>query len=474
MAAPLADPRLFADATELAHRIQTGTSSVADVLHTHMDRLQAVQPELNAATDCLTDRIQQAADTRPTGPWAGVPISVKETYGLKGEPLTAGSKRAPTLHPEEDAVLVQRMEAQGAVVCARGNISEFAMTHETENLLYGRTRNPLNPDRGPGGSSGGDAALVASGAVAVGFGSDLGGSVRYPAHCCGIVGFKPASGEIDDTGTWPLIDAEPPEPLLADSMLALGPLARSVRDVRTAYTWTANRSLPDAPPLDSLRLIAPADFTMTARERLIPAAVDYSRRQLEAAGLAHTPMRLPDAGALYQAYLTVVVRDYAGFLYEALTTRNGEALSWTREAWRQMRNRPTVHWYLFRLLASMHALRPSAQAGWNAEAEIRQARRTIRTQLGDDGILLLPTNGALAMPPGEAAAYMARPGIRGLFTPTIYPNVLNLPAISIPAWTHQDARSGLVPGIQLISAPGNEAALFAVAEALEARLHDGP
>lgn len=474
MDAPLADPRLFPDATALARRIQAGETTVPAVLDTHRERLRAVQPTLNAATACLTDRMQRAAEDPPDGPWAGVPISVKETYGLAGEPLTAGSKRAPTLHPEADAALVKRMTAQGAVVCARGNIPEFAMTHETDNLLYGRTRNPLNPERSPGGSSGGDAALVASGAVAVGFGSDLGGSVRYPAQCCGIVGFKPVSGEVDDTGTWPLIDADPPEPLLADSMLALGPLARSVRDVRAAYAWTAGRSLPDPPSLDTLRLIVPADFTMTARERLVPAAVDYSRRQLEAEGMAATRMRLPDAGALYEAYLTVVVRDYAHFLYDALTTRNGEALSWTREAWRQLRNRPTVHWYLFRLLAAMHALAPSAQAGWNADAEIRQARRTIRDRLGDDGILLLPTSGALAMRPGEAAAYMARPGIRGLFTPTIYPNVLNLPAISVPAWTHQDARSGLVPGIQLVAAPGNEAALFAAAEALEARLHDGP
>ncbi|MES3630966.1 MAG: amidase [Longimonas sp.] len=474
MASPLADPRMFPDATELAERVQTGKTTVPELLQTHVERLKAVQPALNAATDCLTDRIQRAIETPPEGPWAGIPVSVKETYGLKGEPLTAGSKRAPTLHPDEDAALVKQITSVGGVICARGNIPEFAMTHETENLLYGRTHNPLNPDRSPGGSSGGDAALVASGAVAVGFGSDLGGSVRHPAHCCGIVGFKPASGDIDDTGTWPLIDEEPPEPLLADSMLALGPLTRSVRDAKQAYEWARGRSLSEAPPLDTLRLVKPADFTMTARERLIPAAVDYSRRQLEQAGLRSAPMRLPDAGALYQAYLTVVVRDYATFLYDSLTTRDGKALSWARESWRQLRKRPTVHWYLFRLLAAMHALRPDAQAGWAAEAEIQQARRTIRDQLGDNGIVLLPTNGTLAMKPGDAATYMSRPGIRGLFTPTIYPNVLNLPAITVPAWTHQDARTGLVPGVQLIAAPGSEAALFAAAEALESHLRDMP
>ena len=474
MAASIADPRLFPDATDLSASRDAGDLTIPDMLRTHKERIHDMQPVLNAATDCLHTRIDRAIDAPPDGPWAGIPISVKETFGLQGEPVTAGSKRAPHKTPSTDATLVQRLTEAGAVVCARGNIPEFAMTHETENLLYGATRNPLNTGRSPGGSSGGDAALVASGAVAVGFGSDLGGSIRHPAHCCGIVGFKPASEDIDSTGTWPLLDEDPPKPLFADSMLALGPLARSVRDARQAYAFAANRTLPDPPALEDARLLTPVDFTINARSRLIPAAVDYSRRQLEAQGLQHQPVRVPDAGSLYQAYLTIVIRDYSTFLYEALTTEDGTRLSWTRESWRQWRNRPTVHWYLFRLLAGMRAMQPSAQAGWSAEAEIRQARRDIRTVLADDGVMVLPTNGALAMEPGEAAAYMARPGIRGLFTPTIYPNVLNLPALSLPAWTHQDARTGLVPGVQLICAPGSEALLFAAAEAIEPTLREGP
>lgn len=465
MASPLTDPRQFADATALAESIATGDLSAEGLVHRHLDRLDRFAPTLNAAVQVFrTDALDRAA--RPLdGPLAGIPVSVKETFGIAGEDVTAGSLRAPASTAPADAAVVQRLEAAGAIVLARGNVPEFAMTHDTANLRYGASRNPLNPDRSPGGSSGGDAALVASGSVAAGVGSDLGGSIRYPAHCCGLVGFKPASKTIPAEGTW-----DPrPDPTVerfADSMLAFGPITRSVRDARLLYEILSGRTVGDGPHVKDLRLVVPVDFRMTLRPA-VQRALDAAQQALATQGVHVSAVRLPDAGRVYRDFVNVLIHDYGDVLTNHLTTADGERLSFPLEFWRQMRGEPTVHKYLFRLLLGMQVIRPSAAAAQQSVVRLKQFRRDVRRVLGPSGLLLLPTNGALAMRPGRAAAYMARPGVRPLFTPTSYPNALDLPAISVPAWSARDASTGLVPGLQLACAPGAEAALFEGARVLE-------
>ena len=138
-------------------------------------------------------------------PLFGLPCSVKETFAIAGEPLTAGSMRMTPQVPTEDARIVRRLKEAGAIVMARSNVPEFAMTAESVNPRYGRTRNPLDVDRVAGGSSGGEGALVGSGASVFGVGSDILGSIRIPAAFCGVVGFKPHSGAVDQSGTWPVV-----------------------------------------------------------------------------------------------------------------------------------------------------------------------------------------------------------------------------------------------------------------------------
>jgi aspartyl-tRNA(Asn)/glutamyl-tRNA(Gln) amidotransferase subunit A/fatty acid amide hydrolase 2 len=341
------------------------------------------------------------------------------------------------------------------------------MTHETVNLRFGTTRNPLDPSRIPGGSSGGDAALVASGGTALGMGSDLGGSIRYPAHCCGIVGFKPASGRIDPTGTWPPREPDAPE-LFADTMMSLGPITRSVRDARRVYEIVADAPVPTS-PVETPRLLVPSGFEQTLRHNTIPAALTDARSALARSGAEVEPTgKVPDAARVYADFLNVIIRDYNRFFWDGLQTADGEALSVPGELFRQARGKPTVHWHFFRLLLGMQVIRPSDAAATASQTRLIRDRRRMRELLGEDGLLLLPTNGALAMKHGRAAAYMARPGPRRLFTPTIFVNAMNLPAISVPVWTQRDRRTGLVPGVQLVCAPGAEDLLFRAAATLEA------
>ncbi len=462
------DPRQFPDATDLARSIAAGARSATAVVDEHLRRIHAQHGTLNAAIDTFDEDAREQADAQAAtgGPLAGVPISVKETYGIAGEPVTAGSLRAPTHIPQKDAVAVQRLKDAGAVILARGNVPEFAMTHETTNLRYGTTRNPLAPNRIPGGSSGGDAALVASGGTAFGMGSDLGGSIRYPAHCCGIVGFKPASGRIDTDGTWPPRAPGTPD-LFADSMMSLGPITRSVRDARLVYSIVADDPIPPS-PVEHPRILTPSGFQQEIRDRVIEDAVRSATSAMHAAGASVESTPLPDAAQVYHDFLNVIIRDYNRFFWRGMVTESGERLRVAPELWRQARGRPTVDWHFFRLLVGMQLIRPSREAGNQSQARLLRDRRRMRDRLGDDGLLLLPTNGALAMEHGEAAAYMARPGVRPVFTPTIFINAMNLPAISIPAWTHRDPGTGLVPGVQLACAPGAEDLLFRTAQTLEA------
>ena len=463
MSAALADPRSFLDGVALRSDLGIGMRSVEQVVEAYIEQLDRLHPALNAATQIFHDEARAKATYTDTGVLGGLPISVKETLGITGTTVTAGSARMPEWRVEDDAAVVQRLREAGAIILARGNLSEFGMVHEADNLVFGRTNNPLNPERSPGGSSGGDAALVASGSVVFGIGTDIGGSIRYPAHCCGVVGFKPASEAVDKTRTWP----PEREETFSDSMLAIGPITRSVRDARLVYEVIADDGLPRTERTTSTRLVVPDDFAMKTREAVIDRAYERAQAGLVDAGLEQERRSVPDAAQAFRNYITVLIDDYEQPIRKGLTTEDGKTFSISREGFRHLTGRPTVHKYLYRLLALMPLVRPSAATAAHAREEIRETRAAIRDVLGTDGVLLVPANGALAMPHGDAAAYMARPGVRSLFTPTIYANVLNLPAITVPAWTDRDPETGLVPGIMLCSAPGAEARLLDAAEALE-------
>ncbi|MEJ2515907.1 MAG: amidase, partial [Gammaproteobacteria bacterium] len=274
----MSDSRTLPDATELLRRLRAGEVSAAALVEEHLARLAGTHDRINAATEVLADEArEQAAAPRP-GPLSGLPVSVKEVFAMRGREVTVGSERMPPTLCTVDAAVVARLRAAGAVIIARGNVPELSMAGETDNPRFGLTRNPLDPERTAGGSSGGDAALVASGCVAAGIGSDILGSIRIPSAFCGLVGFKPASGAVDKTGGWPAFAGA------ADDWLAAGPIARSVRDVRQIYDVIARRPLPAAGNPGRARLFFPDDFPMRFLDPVIGEAVEAGRRGLLAAG----------------------------------------------------------------------------------------------------------------------------------------------------------------------------------------------
>ncbi len=238
-------------ATKLAEMIRKGEVSSVEVVESHLRRIEAVNPSVNAITTVLTDSALESAkkaDANPgTGPLHGVPFTVKENIDCVGSATTQGVAAFAEAMPPRDAPVVERMKAAGAIPIARTNLPEFGLRISTDNPLRGRTLNPWDPTRVAGGSSGGEGSALASGMSPIGLGNDIGGSVRNPAYCCGVIGLKPTTGRI------PHASSLPPEGagLSSQLMLVQGPIVRHVEDARLGLEVLSGRDVRDPISVDA-------------------------------------------------------------------------------------------------------------------------------------------------------------------------------------------------------------------------------
>lgn len=238
-------------AGELAALIRAGEVSSREVVRAHLDRIEQVNPIVNAVTVTLAESALAVADAADAaldddrGPLHGVPFSIKENIDCVGSPTTNGVPALAELLPERDAVIVERMKRAGAIPVARTNMPEMGVRLDTDNPLRGRTRNPWNGDLTPGGSSGGEAAALATGMTPLGLGNDIGGSLRNPAYCCGVASLKPTVGRV------PLATVNLADFGVANAFLTDGPMARSVADLRLGLSILAGRDRSDPQSVDA-------------------------------------------------------------------------------------------------------------------------------------------------------------------------------------------------------------------------------
>ena len=221
-----------ASATELLGDIREGRRSSVEVVRAVLERIDAVNPAINAVVQLVPDAVEDAAKADDEqrhgisrGPLHGLPFTIKDSFDTAGLVTTVGSVGWRDRVPERDATVVARLKAAGAILVGKTNTPEFTWSDETDNDVYGRTSNPYDLARTPGGSSGGAAAIVAAGAVPFDVGSDTGDSIRQPAHVCGLAGIKPTSGRVPRTGHWPDFRG------LFQAFTQLGPIARRVEDL---------------------------------------------------------------------------------------------------------------------------------------------------------------------------------------------------------------------------------------------------
>jgi Asp-tRNA(Asn)/Glu-tRNA(Gln) amidotransferase A subunit family amidase len=437
--------------------------SPVEVVTAHIQRVQNLQPRLNAFVhfdaESALARARQAEAALTSGedlpPLAGIPLTVKSCIDVAGWPCPAGSLLRKDHVPSKDAPLVARLEAAGAVLLGNTNTPEFLMAYETDNRLNGKTCNPWNLEYSAGGSSGGEAAAIASGCSMGGVGSDGGGSIRTPAHFSGICGLKPTPGRIPATGHFP------PGAGAMSWLGVVGPMARTVADLRALFTVLAGPDPGDAQssplPVRSIRpdelrgprigVLENAELGRATPETLL--AIRSAAQHLCDLGYRVEPIaleRLDRALELWWFFFGPVI----GGLIRQSTLGKESLLS------------PTLQKYLAAATADVPF---TLEAFIAACAERDMLRASLLRQLTHVPVLLSPVSTEPAFRHGEGNYH---PGESHSYRDTMrfcqWLNLAGFPGLSLPFGR---SSNGLPINVQLIGRPHEEELLLAVAETLE-------
>ena len=305
-------PELWQEsATSLAQLIRSGQTSSREVVLAHLARIDAVNGAVNAVVEVRADEVLAEADAadaaqragEPLGALHGVPFSVKTNLDVAGYPTSEGSVALKDFMASTDAPIVEKMRGAGAVVLARTNMPDLGLRINAESSLYGSTHNPWRHGRTAGGSSGGEAAAIASGMSPIGLGNDIGGSLRNPAYCCGITSIKPSRGRIAQGNPSAVIEMA----VNAQVMLADGVLARHVGDVRRGLEVVMGAHRGDPQTIDvplegrpvSKRVALVAEPLGGETDKDVAEGVRVAGRALEAAGYEVEEVEPP---LLFDAY----------------------------------------------------------------------------------------------------------------------------------------------------------------------------
>ena len=312
-------------AMEIAREIASGAISAREVLEAHIARIEEINPKLNAVVVKLYERARKEADNADAarahgealGPLHGVPLTVKESFDVEGTPTTMGMGERAGHLATKDAPLVKRLRNAGGIILCKTNVPQMLFFNESDNPVYGRTNNPWNERRAPGGSSGGEAAIIAAGGAPLGLGSDIGGSIRLPSHACGIQVFKPTSGRLTMVGHSAVFAGQ--EAILAQP----GPMARSVSDLILAMKILCapgqeafDPSIPPVPlrdpaqvKIETLRVAMYTDNGFFTPSPALRRAVREAAETLRARGAVVEEWMPPDMAEASRIYLGLLFAD---------------------------------------------------------------------------------------------------------------------------------------------------------------------
>jgi Asp-tRNA(Asn)/Glu-tRNA(Gln) amidotransferase A subunit family amidase len=472
-------------ACEIALQIRRKEISPVEVAQSHLDRIERVNPKLNAFVDYKPEvvlaqaraaeeallRTNRLNDKDELGPLHGVPLSIKSSIDVAGHLCEAGSRLRAGYVAAEDAPLVARLRAAGAVILGVTNTPELLMAWETDNLLYGQTKNPWDLSRTAGGSSGGEAAAIAAGLSAGGVGSDGGGSIRVPAHFCGICGLKPTPGRIPSSGHFP--KAGGPFALIG----VVGPMARTVGDLQILFEVMAgpDDGDPCAAPVvirkavgkdareihesvvDAIPVGFFADDGRTPVTEETRSAVEHAASILMSCGFRVEPFRpegLEEARQLWWEFF-----GRAGgmmlepMIHEAMSTLRG----------RESELSPLICEFLGWTKAAPAHTGESLLAAWMGRDAVREK---ILLQMRNYPVLICPVAAIPAFLHGEREWQVEGKTVKYLdaWSYCEWFSLLGFPAVVVPMGYSE---LGMPVGVQIVGRPWEEELVLAVAAKLE-------
>ena len=424
--------------------------SPVEVVDAHLAQIERHNPALNAFVMQFPSEARALAIEAERGglegPLRGIPLTIKDSFDIRDLPTLCGTRfrldhRAPT-----DSVAVARLRAAGAIFLGKTNCPEFLMNYETDNHITGRTNNPWNVDHTAGGSSGGEAAAIAAFCSAGGMGSDGGGSIRVPAHFCGIAGLKPTPGRVPAAGHFPEISH--PGGLLG----VAGPMARTVEDIRLLFEIVAGYDPADPfsapvplrkPELGGLRIglvesVSGAPVTEECRN-----AVHKAARLLTGAGFIVEPVSLSDIEQACRLWWFFFGEVSSEFTRETVEGRESDA-----------------HWTGVELMKMVTLPAPITGKTMVENLGRRDRLRTsLFASMQKTPVLLTPACGVAAFPHQERGM-----GLLDVMSQATPFNLFGMPALAVPV---DVTPAGLPVGVQLAGMPYSEELLLAVGERLE-------
>jgi Asp-tRNA(Asn)/Glu-tRNA(Gln) amidotransferase A subunit family amidase len=450
----------FPTLDQIAEGIRRREFSPFEIVEAHFKRIDACEPKLNAFFHLDREAGTQAFAAEsavlrgdPLGPLHGVPLTIKSCIDVANWPAPAGSVLRMGYIPKRDAPLVSRLKAAGAILLGNTNTPEFLMAYETNNLLKGSTSNPWNLAYSAGGSSGGEAAAIASGCSAGGVGSDGGGSIRVPAHFCGICGLKPTPGRIPATGHFPSGAG-------AFSWIGVvGPMARTIADVRLLFEVMAGPDPGDAlsspVPLRSQNKIDPRGFRIGILESpalgtATPethAAVEHAAKLLVDQGFTLEPLPLDGLDRALELWWFFFGPVIGHLLSKAVAGKEAQISPMLREYLSYATSRGPITLDLF----------------IEACAERDLLRAKILRQMQEVPILLSPVSSAPAFLHGSGN-YRPSAGYLDTMRYSQWLNLTGFPGASVPLGL---SSQGLPIGVQIIGRPFEDELVLSVAEAIE-------
>ena len=452
------DDLIYQSTTIIAGAIRDKQVSSEEVVNACLARIEEVNPKLNAVVQLVADRAldeARAADAalargQINGPLHGVPMTIKDSFDTAGIISTGGTKGRADFIPEQDAVVVSRLRAAGAILMGKTNTPELTLGIETDNLVYGRTNNPYDLSRTSGGSSGGAVAIVASGGAPFDIGTDTGGSIRAPAHFCGVAGIRPTSGRVPRTGH--IISYEMGA---VDSWTQIGPIARRVEDLSLILPIIAGPDWrdpaivpmplgdPGSVDLKSLRVAYHTDNGVVSPTPEIAAVVRSAATALADHGLAVTedrPAVIEQAGGMW---MRLAQADGAAWT-ERLLQKAGTTEPFPPMAERFLGRDPLPAAELTALLTE-----------WD------RFRSAMLSFLEHYDLILCPVNAYPAMKHGDTVDKSLA------FSYTRVFNLTGWPGVVVRCGTSPE---GLPIGVQVVARPWCEDVALAVAQHLESAL----